>query len=264
MRAGVTVASVVLAGGSDADVLAVGGSVPSKALLPIGGRPMAAYVLDAVERCSSVDVTVFVGPTDVTLSDAYDVNVPGGARLTDSLAFGVGAALAAGADELLVITADVPWVDGAMLERFIAGARAGDYASADLVYAVVDSDTATAAFPWQRRTFVKLRDGRFTGGNVVYLTRAGVMALLPVIDRFYRARKNPVALAGLMGLDTLLALVFGTASIARLERRACALLGVEARALVSPDAALAADVDRPAHVPGGIDPSLPLAPGGHA
>ena len=264
MAAAATVAAVVLAGGSSTDVLAVGGDVPSKALLPIGGRPMAAYVLGAVRHCSAIDTVVYVGQTDVSLRAEYDVHVPAGARLTDSLAIGVGAAMGAGATAFLIITADVPWVDGSMLELFMAAARSGEHASSHLVYAVVERATALAAFPGQARTFVRLRDGRFTGGNVVYATREAILALLPLIDSLYRARKNPFALAGMLGLDTLLALVSGTASIAQLERRATRLLGVPARALVSLDAALAADVDRPAHVPGAIDPTLPSAPGGHA
>ena len=83
----------------------------------------------------------------------------------------------------------------------------------------------------------------------------------------YRARKNPFALACMMGLDTIFALLTGRASIAQLERRARRLLGVEARALISPDAAIAADVDRPAHVPGTSSDRLPAPagqPGGQA
>ena len=247
----------MLAGGSAKDVLAVGGSVPSKALLPIGGQPMAAYVMAAIRHCPAVDVTVLVGPDHPTLAGWYDLAVPSGARLVDSLAMGLGAALSTSAAEFLVITADVPWVDGPMLSRFLDAARGGDFAAAGLVYAVVDEATTAAAFPDQKRTFVRLKDGRFTGGNAVYLTRAGVTGLLPLVDDLYRARKNPLALARLMGLDTLFGLLLGTASIARLERRAGRLLGVQARALISQDAAIAADVDRPAHVPGAGSGRLP-------
>jgi CTP:molybdopterin cytidylyltransferase MocA len=255
-----TRAAIVRAGGPADDALAVGGAVPSKALLPIGGEPMAVYVLAAVRDCPAIDWTVLVGPQHASLDGWYDVCVPGGSRLVDSLSLGLGAALAAGAEEYLIITADVPWVDGPTLTRFLDAARAQEHAAADLVYAVVEKATATAAFPGQERTFVTLTDGRFTGGNAVYLKRAAIAGLLPLIDDLYRARKNPFALARLMGIDTLFRLATGTASIAQLERRARRLLGVEARALISADAAIAADVDRPAHVPGAGDGRLPAPP----
>ncbi|HET8984800.1 MAG TPA: NTP transferase domain-containing protein [Trueperaceae bacterium] len=259
-----TLAAIVLAGGSATDALAVGGAVPTKALLPIGGEPMAVYVLAAVRDTPRIDMTVLVGPQHASLTGWYDVSVPGGTRLVDSLSLGLGAALAGGAEEFLIITADVPWVDGPMLTRFLDGATAQEFASADLVYGVVEKATATAAFPAQRRTFVRLRDGRFTGGNAVYMKRAAIGGLLPLIDDLYRARKNPFALAGKMGIDTLFALATGTATISQLERRARRLLGVEARALISSDAAIAADVDRPAHVPGAGDGRLPAPPKAHA
>ena len=255
------VAAVVLAAGPADDTLAVGGAVPTKALLPIGGAPMAVYVLNAIRRCEAVDVTVLVGPQHSALAGWFDVGVPGGERLADSLALGLGAALATGADEFLVITSDVPWVDGPLLTRFLHRARSQEFAGAQLVYAVVEEATAVAAFPQHKRTFVRLKDGRYTGGNAVYLKSAAVAGLLPLIDNLYRARKNPFALAGMMGLDTLFALVTGSASIARLERRASSLLGVEARALISLDAAIAADVDKAAHVPGAGSGELPAPVG---
>lgn len=255
-----TLAAVVLAGGPAGDALAVGGAVPSKALLPIGDQPMAKYVLAAIRQCSAVDATVYVGPTQPQLDGWYDHVVPGGSRLTDSLSLGLGAALATGAREFLVITADLPWIDGEALTRFLAGARALGSDGAELVYAVVEKATALAAFPEQERTFVKIADGSFTGGNAVYLRASAIGGLLPAIDALYRGRKNPLALAGMMGLKTIFGLVTGTATIAGLEARAQRLLGVRARALISQDAAIAADVDRPAHVPGSGSGRLPPAP----
>lgn len=253
-------AAVVLAGGPPGDVLAVGGAVPSKALLPIGGRPMAQYVLAATRQCQAIDTTVYVGPTQPVLDDWYDHVVPGGSRLIDSLTLGLGAALATGADEFLIVTADLPWIDGGVLTRFVAGARSLALDGAELVYAIVAKATALAAFPDQERTFVRLNDGTFTGGNAVYLRATAIGGLLPAIDSLYRARKNPLALAGKMGLTTIVTLITGTATIARLEARAHQSLGVRARALISPDAAIAADVDRPAHVPGSGSGRLPAPP----
>jgi hypothetical protein len=51
-------------------------------------------------------------------------------------------------------------------------------------------------------------------------------------------------LAGLIGPRTLVELVLGSADLTRLERVVGALVGGEARAVVSDDACLAADVDR--------------------
>lgn len=76
-----------------------------------------------------------------------------------------------------------------------------------------------------------------------------VEPLLELTDRFYRARKNPIALAALMGPMTLLALMLGRADLTRLELLASRRLGGSVRAIVTEDACLAADVDRPDQLP---------------
>ena len=83
---------------------------------------------------------------------------------------------------------------------------------------------------------------------MVLLTPDAVGALLLFIDRLYEGRKNPLALASIFGFDTALKLLAGRVTIDELERRATKLLGVSARAYISPDAALGADVDKPEHL----------------
>ncbi len=217
---------------------------------------MVSYVLEALRASRGVGQVVYVGATLPSLAHLYDALVPAGVRLVDSLALGLGAASVFGAHKMLLCTSDVPWITGAMVDRLLSLAPE----NAGLVYPVVTKEAAERDFPEQRRTFVKLRDGRFTGGNLVLLEAAAVPALLPLIDAAYRARKNPLALASMIGLKTLAALVTGTASIAGLEARVSGLLGVPARALVTDDAALAADVDDLSHVPGALSSRLPTDP----
>lgn len=249
------VVAVVLAGGDRGDRLAEGSGVDAKALLPVGGQPMGAYVLRALRDCEAVRRVIYVGPTEGRLDGLFDVEMASGERLVDSLALGLGAALGHGARRILVLSADVPWIDGAMVGRFLAACAAGE--RADVYYPVVREEVSRARFPDHERTFVKVREGRFTGANLALLSPEGATALLPLIDRIFRARKNPLALAAIMGLDVLLSFVLGSASLDRLERRAASLLGRRGRVVISDDAELAADVDRPSHLPGVLDVELP-------
>ena len=49
-----SVTAVVLAGGDDRDELAVAAGVPATALMPVAGRPLAAYVLEALAASGRV------------------------------------------------------------------------------------------------------------------------------------------------------------------------------------------------------------------
>lgn len=262
------VIAVVLAGGDPGDRLAANAGVAAKALVPLGTEPLGSYILRALRNSPAVSNIVYVGPTNAALNGLYDVQVPSGHRMVDSLALGLGAALSLNQrGHVLMLGADVPWVTGEMVSRFVASAAdstvtdtIGSAIQAQLVYPVVTAAAATEQFPEQKRTFVRLKDGKFTGGNLVLMHTEVVPKLLPVIDRVFRARKNPIALAGIVGLDVLFKVLTGTADIASLEKRVSTILGAPVRALVTTDAALAADVDSPAQLPGTIKPNLPPVP----
>jgi hypothetical protein len=207
---------------------------------------MGAYVATALRTSGVVDDVVWVGPTDARVRRLVDATLPAGRRLVDSLTLGLGAAMGRDpAARFLIVTADVPWWDAHGVRAFLR-----DAPRADLVYPVVAEATALARFPDQKRTFVRLADGRFTGGNAVLLSPRAVPALLPFVDLAYEARKQPFALARRVGWGTLVALATGRARLDGIQERVRTLLGIDARVFVSEDAAIAADVDHPDHLPG--------------
>ncbi len=247
------VLAVVLAGGDRDDRLARTVGAESKALVPLRDVPMGAYVATALRASGVVDDVVWVGPTDHRVRQLVDAALPAGHRLVDSLTLGLGAAMGRDpAARYLIVTADVPWWSAEGVRAFVREAPA-----ADLVYPVVAEATAIARFPDQKRTFVRLGDGRFTGGNAVLLTPRAVPALLPFVDLAFGARKHPFALARRVGWGTLLALAAGRARLDGIQERVRELLGIDARVFISSDAAIAADVDHPDHLPGTLGlPSL--------
>lgn len=223
----------------------------NKALIDYRGSPLVAHVLRALRDSAAVGKIVYVGEPDARLDGLYDVQVPGGTRMVDSLALGLGAALGSSEDgPVLLVSSDIPWVTGGTIEQFSLEARALRVGAerAALVYPIVPEAAAKRDFPDQRRTYAKLREGRFTGGNLILLRREAVPALLPQIDRLYRARKNPLALAFLIGLDVLFALLLGRARLPKLEERVSKILGAPVRALPTEAASLAADVDAVEHL----------------
>ncbi|MCD0157206.1 nucleotide-diphospho-sugar transferase, partial [Deinococcus sp. 6GRE01] len=111
-------------------------------------------------------------------------------------------------------------------------------------YPVVRREVCEAAYPGVKRTYARLRDGTFTGGNLFLLDPALIGQFLPRLREVLAARKAPLKLAGLIGPGVLLRLVTGRLSVAALEAKVSALLGVPARALITPHAAVGTDVDK--------------------
>lgn len=233
------VTAVVLGGGGE-DALSRAAGVSAKALVPFGGKPLACYVLEALRATPAVGDVLYVGAPP----PAADVAVlEPGATFLESFQRGVRAALEGRPGRILVLSADLPWLSPAAIEAFLALSP-----DAALVYPVITEAAAKAQFPTQRRTFVKLKEGRFTGGNLMLLEPAVVPALVPFIGRAYAGRKNPLLLAQLFGVDFIVRLLLGRLGLTAIEARAERILGHKVRAVVTEHASIGADVDKPEHL----------------
>lgn len=240
------VTAVVLAGGDSSDPLAAHFGVPSKSFAPVAGRPLAHWVLSALTESSTVGQIVWLGGLPPGLDHTPAAVLPSGRLFSDSVALGLGAGMAlAPGSRLLICTGDLPWLTAAGIDDLVSRSQAA------LNYPVIPREAALKEFPDQKRTFVRLKQGSFTGGNLALLDPEVVPDLLLLTDRFFRSRKNPLALSSLVGVGTLIDLVRGQADLPVLERRVSGLLGHEVRAVISEFAGLGADVDRPGHLPAG-------------
>ena len=233
--------AVVLAGGRPDPALTEG--VPNKAFIPLLGRPMVEFVLAALRQASSVRRIALVAPLPVPRSVAAYVDLPvvEYGTLLDNAAAGLAAL--GGDQPVLAVGADVPLLTSPTIDAFVAAAAPLD---AEIVYGVVRREDVAREFPGLRKTFVRLRDGTFTGGSLILIDPRAFARARGAIERAVQARKRPWELARLFGLGALVGLATGTLEIAALERRATSLIGARARALICSTPEIAVDVDSPA------------------
>ena len=234
--------AVVLAGGPVDALAQRQPGAPNKAFVEIGGKTLAARVLDALRASSSVGRIVVVAPLEVRgradLAAADEIR-PDGRRITDSLRNGL-----AGFDPdaaVLVVASDLPVLTVAAIDDFVARANA---LGADVIYGCVERGVHVAKFPAVPHTWARMRDGTFCGGGIVAMKPRALPLLERFIERLGAARKHPIRLASLFGYDVLLRFAFRQLSVARAEERATRILGAPVRALVSPFAETAVNVDR--------------------
>ena len=235
--------AVVLAGGEDRGEIAAETGVIYRPLLDVGGKPILQRLLAALRGASEVDRVCLVAPPEVQAVASeigVDLRVESGESFFDNLQRGVKET-EPGTDQVLVITGDLPLVTPAAINDLV---RQSASARADVAYAIIPKDSCERQFPEGRRTYVRLRDGTFTGGNGVVVTRQFVAMRGELIGRLYAARKNPVKLAALLGIGFLFGLVTGRLRIAQLEARASQLVGGRVSAIISTYPELGFDVDK--------------------
>ncbi|MGH2399719.1 MAG: nucleotidyltransferase family protein [bacterium] len=230
----------------DAIVLAGGGaepgldpSVPNKGFLDVGGRPLLAYVVQAVRAAPHVRRVAVVGPPEAVRAAIGDaVVVPDDGGIMDNVARAVEVLDAR--DPVLVAASDIPLLTGEVVEDFLA-ACAKD--SADFHYAIVPQQAMEHRFPGVRKTFVRVTEGTYCGGNVMLFNPAVIDRVRPFVERVVAARKKPWLLAQLFGWSIVMKFASGRLSIEEMEAKVTEILGITARAVILPHPEVAMDVD---------------------
>lgn len=234
--------TVVLAGGPPDDVAHLAPGAPNKAFVPIGGIALVTRVLHALRASDSIGRIIVVAPPaaegDPALALA-DERRDDGLKIRDSLRNGLRGLPPD--DLVLVSTSDLPVLTVASIDDFVARAVAFD---ADLGYGCLERRVHEAAFPRVPHTWARLRGGTYCGGGFIAIKPRVLPQLEGFVERLGAARKNPLQLASLFGWDMLVRFALGRLSIASAERRASQILGAPVRAIVSPYAETAVNVDR--------------------
>jgi len=140
----------------------------------------------------------------------------------------------------LVVASDIPLLTPQAVEDFLFACENN---SADFHYAIVPQDAVERAYPGARKTFVRVVDGTFTGGSVMLFNPAVVDRVRTFVDKVLAARKKPWLLAQLFGWSVVMKFASGRLSIAEMQEKVTEILGITARAIISPHPELALDVD---------------------
>lgn len=218
----------------------------NKALLQINGRAMIEYVIDAIDRAAISHKTIVVGPHDELgdiLENKTDGIVEGNGSIMDNIRKGIKYL---GNDRrILICASDIPLITPQSIQNFVERA---EQSGNDFCYPIIEKRVNSIRFPEMERTYVKLKQGIFTGGNVFYMSPEVADKGLFLGDRLIRSRKNPLAMAGIFGPGLMLRMLTGTLSIENVEKRVLKLTGIKAGVIVTEYAELGNDVDKASDV----------------
>jgi len=237
------VEAIVLAGAANRGKLSQVSDAAYEALIPVAGRPMVHYVVDALRQSAPVERIIVVGPKEAlrALEEQDGVElVDAGESMVENLLRGVEHLRAQGF--ALVVTSDIPMLRPEAVEDFV---RRCTERPADIYYSIVTRESNEAKYPGVARTYVRLKDGTFTGGNIAMVKPEVVHACRPMIEHAVAMRKNPLKLSRLLGFKFILKLLFNRLTLAEIEERVHTILGFKGVGVVSPYPEVGIDVDKP-------------------
>ena len=235
--------AIILAGGEKRKQLFHLSHQPYEALIEIAGQPMVTFVANALAACGSVNRIFIVGPEAALKECEFPPQttiLAGGRTIMETIQIGMKAL--GHRDKTLVATADIPLLTAEAVNDFLIQCSKID---ADFYYPIVSKEINERRYPSTRRTYVRLREGTFTGGNIFLVNPGIVSRSLTVANQIIENRKRPLALCKILGWTFIIKFLTGTLCLAEVEKRVSELLCLRGAVVHSRFPELGIDVDKP-------------------
>ncbi|MBP2643920.1 MAG: cofC [Firmicutes bacterium] len=232
--------AIILAGGESNKLSQPGGF---EALIDIGGKPMVTFVAEALAASEKVRRIFVLGPSKELAKCKFPGNavvVEGGKTIVETIRRGI--AELHHNDMTLIATADIPLLTAEAVNDFLGQCN---NVSADLYYPIVRKEVNERRYPGVRRTYVRLKEGVYTGGNLFLINPAIVDVCAGMADKIIANRKHPLRLCRMLGWSFVARFLLGTLRLAEVEARVADLLGITGAVIQSPYPELGIDVDKP-------------------
>jgi len=236
--------ALVLAGSPNEGALRGCSNAKYEAMIDIKGKLMVEYVVDALRQCDRIGRIAIVGPKK-ELSIHFPVGgrevlVEHGGQLLENVLRGLREL--PGAQRVLLVTSDIPLITPQAIENFID--LCGNE-QADFYYPVVPQELLETQYSTCRRTYVQLKEGVFTGGNIFLFNPGIVEECMSRGQKLVDARKSPFKLCRLVGLLFLIKFLVKKISLHEAQKKASQLLGIKGRVVISTYPEVGIDVDKP-------------------
>ncbi len=213
----------------------------NKAFYKIRDKHMVEYVVETLRKSKGIEKIAVVGPKD-KLKSVFGGMVDYIIEGSGSIVSNVLLTLECFPEDrkVLIVTSDIPMITRESIEDFIERCRGKD---ADLYYSIVDKKVNDLRYPGVRRTYARLWEGRFTGGNVFCFNPAAKDKCKDFFEKMLEYRKSPAKMARILGFGFLLRLALGILTINAIQKKCESLLDVRAAVIISPYPEIGNDVD---------------------
>ena len=231
------------------DPLGAAYGVEDKVLIPIAGEPMLSRVAKILVSHPRIGKLVVVAQDPAALFGEeatrwmaihHKVATLAG---PSSVSAAVEAGLAQEGGPLFVTTADNALLTHAMIDHFLVQAAGHDVAAG-----AVERRILLAAYPASARTWLKFKQGWWSGANLFWFGGPKAKPLLDLWRGIEQDRKKGWKVIASFGpvllLGAALRLITGPDAVARAGRK----LGLDAKLVAMPQAEACIDVDKPADV----------------
>lgn len=225
-------------------------NIDYKALIELNGKPMILYVIKAFVESGRVSEIVIVGlPKDRLQIPEELKKVPIHFLETDAshaekiiLASEFLIKQNLNVDFAMFIGGDVPTISPEAINDFLEKCSSLD---ADFFFSIIQEETMDRMFPNNRRTFARMKEGKFCGGDLQLVRYTLASDRKEVIEKILSNRKSVVKQAFFISPLTFFRFVFHRVGIEEAERIISKVIKAKIKGVISTYADLGFDVDKP-------------------
>lgn len=212
--------------------------VDQKALLPVNGRPMIGWVIDALRASPWIsDLSISASPTEALKTHIGDVPfTPTGSGPSGSVAHALGVY----GTPMLITTCDHPLLRPEWVDQLITQASG----ACDFAVAIASRNIIMRDVPNTKRTFIKLADLQFSGCNMFYAATPKAKSVVEFWQDIERNRKKPWRLALNIGWPVLRDVLCRRLTAQRLASHIHRLTGATIKFVLIDDGRASVDVDK--------------------
>lgn len=233
--------AVVLAGAPNNGQLKEVNGEKWEATIPIHGKPMVNYVIESLQNSKTVENLIVVAPLEIKDSLPPHVTV---VQSGDTLTENVFIALEAleKKNMVLLVTSDIPFIHPEAIDDFVGRCAELD---GEVYYPLISKEANQQVYPETVRTYFRLKEGTFTGGNALMASPEAIANSRWIMDEVIFKRKQPWKIFRLLGLKFIIKFLTKQLTLQEIEKRASGILGYKGILIISPYPELGTDVDKP-------------------
>jgi GTP:adenosylcobinamide-phosphate guanylyltransferase len=242
--------AVVTAGGINLpdDPLYTLTGVKKKALIPLVGKPMVSWVVDALWRSGLVEHLVVIGlkPKEADFGEIPVHFTDATGELVDNVLAGLVRLrqVNPATQKILLFSSDIPLITPEIVRGFVEECGSQD---ADGYYAVVEEKTMEARFPGSMRMFVPFKGGRYSGGDAFLVDVAATKGDVQLFRALTGSRKNYLQQARMLGLGFIIRFLLRRMTVHEAAEYGNKAVNLNARIVETKFAELGMDLDKPHH-----------------
>jgi len=209
----------------------------------LDSRPMIDYIVDALNNSENIDRILVVGPKNALypyIGKKVDEILNPGNSILGNMEIGLN--FFNSADNLLLLSSDIPLITPEAIDEFL---EICTKRKAYVGYPIITKENIVKKYPETKRTYVKMKEGIFCGGNIVFFKPEVFFQKKKLIKELFDNRKATWKYVKMSGLKFILKFLFKTLTFEEIEKRVTDILGYNSIAAMISYPEIMIDLDKP-------------------